>query len=67
MRAAGIGVQVHYWPVHRHPGFEDLGYAAGSCPVAENAYGELLSLPLFPRLTDSQQDRVVESLRTALA
>ena len=66
MRAAGIGVQVNYIPVHWHPVFEDLGYQRGMCPAAEAYYREELSLPLFPGLTDADQDRVVDSLRAAL-
>ena len=66
MRAAAIGVQVHYLPVHRHPAFADLGYRNGMCPVAEAAYEQLLSLPLYPDLTDDQQDRVVAAMRAAL-
>lgn len=66
LRQQGIGAQVHYLPVYRHPLFEDLGYKRGLCPVAEKAYEELISLPLFPDLTETQQDRVIEALRTAL-
>jgi perosamine synthetase len=66
MRAAGIGVQVNYIPVHWHPVFEDLGYRRGMCPVAEAYYREELSLPLFPDLTDADQDRVIDALRVAL-
>lgn len=66
MRSAGIGVQVHYLPVYRHPAFQELGYRPGMCPVAEQAYEQLLSLPLFPALTDAQQDRVLEALSDAL-
>ncbi|MDO3705892.1 DegT/DnrJ/EryC1/StrS family aminotransferase [Micromonospora sp. C28SCA-DRY-2] len=66
MRAAGIGVQVNYLPVHWHPAFADLGYRRGSCPVAESFYAEQLSLPLFPDLTDSDQDRVIDALDAAL-
>ncbi|SCG63544.1 perosamine synthetase [Micromonospora echinaurantiaca] len=66
MRAAGIGVQVNYIPVHWHPVFADLGYRRGSCPVAESFYAEQLSLPLFPDLTDSDQDRVIDALDAAL-
>ncbi|MFC4010679.1 DegT/DnrJ/EryC1/StrS family aminotransferase [Nonomuraea purpurea] len=62
MRAAGIGVQVNYLPAYRHPVFEDLGYRRGLCPRAEAYYAEQLSLPLFPGLSDAQQDRVVEAL-----
>ncbi|MBO0826805.1 MAG: aminotransferase class I/II-fold pyridoxal phosphate-dependent enzyme [Streptosporangiales bacterium] len=66
MRAAGVGVQVNFIPVYRHPVFEDLGYRRGMCPNAEAFYAEELSLPLFPDLTDSDQDRVVDALVTAL-
>jgi perosamine synthetase len=66
MRAAGIGVQVNYLPAYWHPAFTDLGYRRGSCPVAEAFYAEQLSLPLFVDLTDSQQDRVVDVLRSIL-
>ncbi|SCL32539.1 perosamine synthetase [Micromonospora nigra] len=66
MRAAGIGVQVNYIPAHWHPAFADLGYRRGSCPVAEAFYAEQLSLPLFPDLSDADQDRVVDALAAAL-
>jgi dTDP-4-amino-4,6-dideoxygalactose transaminase len=62
LRAQGIGVQVNYIPVHWHPVFEDLGYRRGSCPVAEAAYAEQLSLPLFPSMSDDDLERVVEVL-----
>ncbi|MEV5890053.1 aminotransferase class I/II-fold pyridoxal phosphate-dependent enzyme [Nonomuraea fuscirosea] len=67
MRAAGIGVQVNYLPAYRHPVFADLGYRRGLCPRAEEYYAEQLSLPLFPDLTDAQQDRVVETLADILS
>lgn len=66
MRAAGIGVQVNYIPVYWHPYFADAGYKRGLCPVAERAYSELLSLPLYADLTDEQQDRVVDTIRGIL-
>lgn len=66
MRAAGIGVQVNYLPVYWHPVFEDLGYRRGMCPNAEAFYAEQLSLPLFPDLTDADQERTVDALRAAL-
>jgi dTDP-4-amino-4,6-dideoxygalactose transaminase len=66
LRAEAIGVQVNYIPVHWHPVFEDLGYRRGMCPVAEAAYGEQLSLPLFPKMSDQDVDRVVEVLGRAL-
>ncbi|MFF0233812.1 DegT/DnrJ/EryC1/StrS family aminotransferase [Micromonospora sp. NPDC005254] len=66
MRAAGIGVQVNYLPVHWHPAFADLGYRRGSCPVAESFYTQQLSLPLYPGLSDADQDRVIDALAVAL-
>ncbi|WFF03958.1 aminotransferase class I/II-fold pyridoxal phosphate-dependent enzyme [Micromonospora sp. WMMD964] len=66
MRAAGIGVQVNYVPVHWHPVFADLGYRRGSCPVAESFYSQQLSLPLYPGLSDTDQDRVIDALTSAL-
>lgn len=66
MHEAGIGVQVNYIPVYWHPVFADLGYRRGMCPNAEAYYAEQLSLPLFPDLTDGDQDRVVDVIRTVL-
>jgi len=66
LRELGIGVQVNYIPVYWHPVFADLGYERGMCPVAEAAYEELISLPLFPGMTVADQDRVVEALRVIL-
>jgi dTDP-4-amino-4,6-dideoxygalactose transaminase len=66
MRAAGIGVQVNYVPAYWHPVYEDLGYRRGMCPRAEAFYEQELSLPLFPELTEAQQDLVVEQLAIAL-
>ncbi|MBV8461676.1 MAG: aminotransferase class I/II-fold pyridoxal phosphate-dependent enzyme [Acidimicrobiales bacterium] len=66
MRAAGIGVQVHYVPIYRHPLYADLGVEPGDYPFTEAAYAGLLSLPLFPDLTAGQQDTVVAALQRAL-
>jgi perosamine synthetase len=66
LRAAGIGVQVNYMPVYWHPAFEDLGYRRGMCPNAEAFYQEELSLPLFPTLTETDQDRVIGELKAIL-
>jgi dTDP-4-amino-4,6-dideoxygalactose transaminase len=66
LRAAGIGVQVNYLPVYWHPVYARLGYRRGMCPNAEQFYAEQLSLPLFPGLSDADQDRVVAALRDAL-
>lgn len=62
LRAAGILVQVNYIPVHWQPLYANAGYQRGMCPNAEQFYREEISLPMFPDLTDSDVDRVVETL-----
>jgi perosamine synthetase len=60
LRAMRIGTAVHYVPVHLHPFYrERFGTGPGLCPVAEAAYGEILSLPIFPAMTDEDVDRVI--------
>lgn len=54
MRDAGIGVNVHYVPVHLHPYYQGLGYKKGTCPVAEAAYAEILTLPLWPGMDEEK-------------
>lgn len=66
LRAAGIGVNVHYIPVHLQPYYRDLGFAAGDFPQAEAYYAQAISLPLFPAMTDEQQDFVADQLRRLL-
>jgi dTDP-4-amino-4,6-dideoxygalactose transaminase len=66
LRGAGIGVQVNYVPASWHPVFADLGYRRGECPNAELYYSQEISLPLFPDLTDSDVDRVIEQVRLAV-
>jgi dTDP-4-amino-4,6-dideoxygalactose transaminase len=63
LRAGGIGVQVNYLPVYRHPVYADLGYQRGLCPVAEDYYAQEISLPLFPNLTDADVDAVIDLIR----
>lgn len=67
MRAADIGVQVHYIPVHLQPYYSDLGFRPGDFPNAEAYYHGAFSLPLYPSLTEGEQDRVVSVLKEALA
>jgi dTDP-4-amino-4,6-dideoxygalactose transaminase len=66
LRDAGIGVQVHFVPIHRHPAYARLGFERADFPAAEEAYRTLLSLPLFPSLTQDEQDRVVAALHRCL-
>ena len=66
LRGAGIGANVHYIPVHLHPYYrERLGTGPGLCPVAEAAYAEIVSLPLFPQMGDADVDYVVDVLVSA--
>ena len=60
--AASIGVNLHYIPVHRQPYYERLGFKAGHCPEAEQYYAETISLPIYPGLTEAQQNKVIEVL-----
>jgi UDP-4-amino-4,6-dideoxy-N-acetyl-beta-L-altrosamine transaminase len=62
LRAAGIGVQVHYIPVHTHPYFRKRGFRQGQYPNAEAHYARAMTIPLFATLTEAQQDRVVEEI-----
>jgi len=66
LRAADIGVNVHYIPVHLQPYYRRLGFKPGNFPQAEQYYREALSLPLYAALTDAQQDRVVAQLKRVL-
>lgn len=66
MRASGIGVQLHYIPVHLQPYYRRLGFKRGEFPEAERYAEEAISLPLFYALSEEQQDAVVEALRRAL-
>lgn len=58
----GIGTSVHYRPLHMHSYFRQLGYEAGDFPVAAQAFDEILSLPLFPTMSDVEQDTVIAAI-----
>jgi perosamine synthetase len=66
LRAENIGVNVHYIPVPWHPYYQALGYKKGAWPVAEQAYERLVSLPLFPAMTDRDVDDVVAAVGKVL-
>jgi len=67
LHAAGIKVQLHYIPVHLQPYYRAQGFGRGDFPQAEAYYGEAMSLPLFPGLTEAEQDRAIDALREVLA
>ncbi len=67
LNQAGIGAGIHYpVPVHLSPAYSHLGFESGSFPVAEQAAGEILSLPIFPHISEEQQEYVAEQLRLSL-
>lgn len=62
LRERGVGVNLHYIPVHLQPYYAQYGFSFGDFPNAERYYGEALSLPLYPGLSESDQDRVIQVL-----
>jgi perosamine synthetase len=68
LRREGIGVNVHYIPVHFHPFYRQrFGHGPGLCPVAEAAYDEILSLPMFPGMNAGDIQDVVEATAKVVA
>jgi UDP-4-amino-4,6-dideoxy-N-acetyl-beta-L-altrosamine transaminase len=67
LRGSGIGVNLHYIPVHLQPWYMRMGFRAGQFPQAERHYAEAISLPMFAGLTDDEQGRVVAAVREAIA
>ena len=65
LKAKGVGTAIYYpLPLHMQPCFAYLGYRQGSCPESERASNEVLSLPIYPELTRSQLDEVVDAVRS---
>ena len=66
LRNGGIGVNLHYIPVYHQPYYEKMGFKAGYCPEAEKYYAEAISLPIFTKLSEAQQDQVVMALQESI-
>ena len=63
LRAENIGASVHFIPIHYHPFYrERLGLGSGAFPVAETAYLRLVSLPVYPAMTDADADDVIAAV-----
>lgn len=62
MAAEGVHCQVHYIPVYWFPYYKELGYQRGLCPTAERVYNSIMSLPLFPLMTDDDVESVIEAV-----
>ncbi len=67
LRELGIGVNLHYIPVHTQPYYQRMGFAAGDFPEAQRYYAEAISLPMFQTMTEAQQDEVIAAMGKALA
>lgn len=66
LREQGIGVNLHYIPVHTQPFYQNLGFKQGDFPEAESYYTEAISLPMFPTMTETLQDQVIAALHKAV-
>lgn len=62
LREKNIGIQLHYIPINKQPYYKALGYGDEETPVMDNYYNECLSLPMYPKLSDEEQEYVIESL-----
>lgn len=67
LRERGIGVNLHYIPVHTQPYYQKLGFSPGDFPEAERYYREAISLPMYPTMSEPQQDRVIAALAEVLS
>lgn len=67
LRAEGIGVNLHYIPVHTHPHYQALGFKTGDFPKSEDYYSRAISIPLYATMTDEDQAQVVATLEQVLA
>jgi len=63
--AQGIGVNLHYSPIYLQPYYRRLGFAPGHCPEAEAYYREALTIPLFPKMSEEDIDRIIFGVRAA--
>lgn len=67
LRANGIGVNLHYIPIHLQPYYQRLGFRKGDFPNAEKFYSEAISIPMYSSLSFQQQDQVLDALRQSLS
>jgi dTDP-4-amino-4,6-dideoxygalactose transaminase len=67
MRENGIGVNLHYIPIYKHPYYRRMTKGISDLPEAEKYYKEAISLPIFPKLKVSEQEKVVSTLKAAIS
>jgi len=66
LREKNLGVNVHYIPVYFHPYYQSLGYQKGICPKAERLYERIITIPLYPKMTDQQVDEVIRRIKSTI-
>jgi len=66
LREKNLGVNVHYIPVYFHPYYQSLGYEKGICPNAEKLYKRIITIPLYPKMTDQQVDEVIKRIKSTI-
>lgn len=66
LRMQGVGVNLHYIPVHTQPFYQRMGFRSGDFPQAERYYSDAISLPIYPGLSESQQDLIIQAVREAM-
>ncbi len=66
LRAKGIGAQIHYIPIYKHPYYQKMGFDSSDYPNSEEYFAKTLSIPLYPQLTDADFNRVIETLKQGL-
>ena len=67
LREQGVGVNLHYIPIHTQPYYREMGFSSGDFPEAERYYREAISLPIFPGLSETDLDKVVDALKVAIS
>ena len=66
LRGMDVGVNLHYIPVHLHPYYAEMGFQYGDFPEAESYYSDAISIPIYPTLTEEDQNHVIKSIKKAL-
>lgn len=66
LKEQGLGVNVHYIPVYYHPYYREKGYSKGICPVAEDLYDRIITIPLYPGMTDEETEIVIRIVQTTV-
>ena len=62
LKEQNIGIQLHYMPINKQPYYISLGYGGESTPIMDNYYEECFSLPMYPKMSDSEQEYVIKTV-----